>query len=844
MKNWFRPLAFVLSILEMWLLGVGYGIKTDQPPADPQPPVQTVRSIEGDNALAPSVLYAERTANTVQAAYTDTFRGAYRMENMQMCLTHTLRGLCKRASLTDKAGGVWLADAFDAFCADSRGEHGVALSAAHARVNTIRLGLYYYECHVRDLSFASTGFVLDKAFHVYGDRLYTQYTLYAKDATTDLSAFGSETRIPARSVAAVQIRDANGVHTDPADMDETSVVYAAFDVKNVGVVAFILPENGGRLTIERKAGSCIVRQYAPYESGTGVNKYDETGGFAQNSVTFGCRVFTDTAHDFAGVERAAQQERTPCTVAVTGGNAHAVSLGYEPLRGTYAVHADSLNFNSAWRDPDRQLRIALTAENRGDARQIMLRVTGDSGCLEAAALLDENEQLSPMRVQVCKNFHGDFGDSEYYTAKDYAYGDSFSPLALPADGSVSCTVLHLYQNWGRFPLKQLSSIEFHTSYYHLSTGVTESNCIAPYFVYGRDGWLLPDFRGRSGEMWKEQPQFNSVGVLRFMQYKCGFMTVCSEYVSGRIDSVGQAYADITLNYAADCGSYTYSLRHVEFPQTDENRTCYTVQVQFQRDMTFRDFRSDFDLFYFDGRFVTYEKAGYFNAENEPVVTDVQGGTQIFTLGKDAPYFDLFSVTPETRGQIAEHFGSAFGLIVRRCDVVRDGERTEIPAAFRLCADKDTTSGVLTLDRERLSFRAGDTITLDLVLLPWGTGLEQTDDNVRAVREDSALHPATATAAVGTVADDAWLPTVRCADNTAEFTVSGGRNNIAVRVDGFTTPDRPTVYRQNGGAWEEIALSSANGYDGLTAFLNPDGTYGYAFVFEASPDTDAVFRVTA
>ena len=66
MKSWFRPLAFVLSILEMWLFGVGYGIKTDQPPADPQPPVQTVRSIEGDNALAPSVLYAERMANTVQ----------------------------------------------------------------------------------------------------------------------------------------------------------------------------------------------------------------------------------------------------------------------------------------------------------------------------------------------------------------------------------------------------------------------------------------------------------------------------------------------------------------------------------------------------------------------------------------------------------------------------------------------------------------------------------------------------------------------------------------------------------------------------------------------------------
>ncbi len=254
MKKWIRPIAYLLSILEMWLLGVGYGMKTDLP-VQPQPSVQTVRSIEGDNELSASVIYAEQMANTVQAAYTDARRRAYRVENTQMCLTHTLHGFYKHAALTDKTGGVWLEDAFGAFCADKFGEHGVNMAAGDARVNTIRLGLYYYECHVRDLSFTGTKFVLDKVFHVYGDRLYTQYTLYAKEATTDLSAFGSRTRIPARSVAALQIRDANGVHTDPADADETSVLYAAFDVKDVGVVAFILPENGGRLTIKKEAGN-------------------------------------------------------------------------------------------------------------------------------------------------------------------------------------------------------------------------------------------------------------------------------------------------------------------------------------------------------------------------------------------------------------------------------------------------------------------------------------------------------------------------------------------------------------------------------------------------------------
>lgn len=837
-----KGLAFLLSFVQMWLFGVGYGPKVTTPET-PQPPVQTVRSIEGDSALSASVLYAERMANTVQAAYTDTFRRAYGMENTQMRLVHALRGLRKTATLTDTRGNVYVPDSFDAFCTDGDGTHGVNVPTGKARVNTIRLGLYYYECHVRDLEFADTGFVLDKAYHVYGDRLYQQFTLYAKEATTDLSAFGSIVRIPAYTVAALQIRDARGVHANTADMDENTVCYVSFDIKKVGVVGFILPENGGRMTVTKKAGFYEVRQYAPYESGTGVNKYDETGGYALNSVTFGCRIYTDGTHDFAGVDRAAQTERTPCTVTVTDSNAHAVSLGYEPLRGTYAVHTDSLNFNSAWRAPDKHLRISLRAENAGDERQIMLRVTGDSGGLEAAALLDDTGLLSPMRMEVCKNFCGDFGDSEYYTAKDYAYGDSFSPLVLPADGSVSCTVLHLYQNWGQYPLKQLSSIEFHTSYYHLSTGVTESNCIAPYFT-GNDGWLLPDFRGRSGEIWSEQPQFNSVGILKFMQYGRGHKTVGSEYTSGRIDSTGLSYADVTLNYAADCGSYTYSLRHLEFPQTDENRTYYTLTVRFDRTISFRNFRKDFDLFYFDGRMVTYEKAGYLDADNEPASVDVREGTQIFTLGSDAPYFSFYQVTPETREQIANHFGSSFGLIVRSCDVVQNGKPADLSTAFRLTADADKTSGVLTLDTDRVTFYPGDTITMNLILLPWGTGLEETDDNVRTVREDSALHPAKATAAIGTVTDDPWLPTVRCADNTAEFTVTGGRNNVAVRVDGFTTPERPRVCRQIGGEWQPVELSSVNGYDGYTAFLNPDGTYGYAFVFEADLQTDATFRVQA
>ena len=838
LKNFFSVL---LALCQLLFTGVSYG-DWGNVPVEPTQPVEPVRSILGDANLSGTALYANALGNTVQASYTTSDRTAFCVRNTQMRLTHGLTAGAPTASLTDTDGHAYLTDTFDAFCVDSRGTHRVCPLEKMARINVTRLGLYYDECHVRDLEFKDSPFVLDKTFHVYGDRLYWQSTLYALQATTDLSAFGSEIRIAKDRVLAVQIRDADGVYTAEQDFDADSVQYAAFDLKDAGVIGFIVPENGGRTALETDGSNYVLRQWAPYTVGTGVNKYDETGGYTLNCVTFGCRVYTDQTHDFDGVEHASAIERTPCRITVTDSNTGTHSVDWEPLRGCYAVRMYGTDFNAAWNDPDWRERVDLTVQSADD-REIWIRGAGDNGCLEAAAMLDDTGALAPVPVQVSKNFHGDYGEEPlYYTAKDYAYGDSFSPLVLHADEPMRCTLLHLYQNWGKTPLKQLSSIEFHTSYYHLSTGVTESNCIAPYFVGNKDGWLLPDFRGRSGTMWAEQPQFNSVGVLDFMQYNRAGNLLYSEFEDCTIDSAGLSYADITSRYVSDCGSYTYSLRHVEFPQTDENRTCYSVQVQFNREITFRNFRKDFDLFYFDGRAVTFDKLGYLNTDNEPTVASVRRGTHYYPLGDDAPYFSFFSVTPETQHNLSEHFGSAFGLIVRNCTVTQDGKPSDLRPLFRQRATRKRNIGVLTLDARCVTFRPGDTITLDLILLPWGTGLETTDDHVRAVREDAALHPATASASVGTVTPDVWLPRVRAEDNTAEFTVSGGRNAIAVRVDGFTKPGRPEVLRKSGNAWEPVELSSACGYDGYSAFYNPDGTYGYAFVYEASQEQDAAFRV--
>ncbi len=847
MDSIMKFLATVLTFLQVIFCAVGYGefgeIKKPE-----KEKTEIVNDIDGQTNMADSIKFASEVKNQAQAKYTDADRSAYEMKNTNMIFTHSL-GKKNSATLTDLDGNVYVENSFDTYFIDQSGKtYYSSDSSAIGRVNTIRLGVYYYDCHVRDFDGKSNLFKVDKTYHLYGDRLYNQSTLLASEETTALKEFGSIIKIPADTVASFQAKDDGGVY--PNTTGETpSLHYVAFDIKNVGVVGFIAPYDGSvKLTnLSLEDGYYVLKFVANYTAGTGINKYDETGSSPLNNVTFGTRIYTDKTHSFEGIEKEAYLERNPLAgITVDSSDSGARFIGYDPLRGAYTFTMNGTDFTTAYNNPEWQFKAPITIESDDNDRNFYIRMFGTNGCLESGAILDDKNTLVPIDVEVCKNFQGDGGEP-FYSVKDYQYGDSFFPVSIKANETLSFTLLNLYQNWGKFPLKQLSSIEFHVSYYHLSTGTTESNCIAPYFVFDKDGWTLPDFRTRSGIIWPEQPQFNSVGILKFVNYTPKALgifnkeTVLSEYVDAQIDSVGQTYSDITQNYISDCGSYEYTLRHVEFPQTDENRTYYTVEINFLRDMEFANFKKDFDLFYFDGRYVKYNKTGYLDENNAPVVTNVDSSlkTKYYTLGSDSPYFSFFDVTDDTLDQVENRFGCSFALLARDSEIIIDGKESQIPLVFREQSTNEQSSGVLTLDAKRVSFKAGDSIKLNLVLLPWGQGTEETDAQVLKVREDSCLNPITVKATKGTVKEDKLVPTVKCENNSAAFSIQGGRNNIAVRVDGFTDLTCPEIY-MNG---EKLNLASSNGYDGYSVFYNDDGTYGFSFVYEArDPDTEYTFEV--
>ena len=830
---------FMALITALFALRAGGSVTVPEYPVSGEA-AELINDISGDSPLSESVKLAKRLANGVQAAYTDPDRSAYRMANQKMTLTHTLGKYKNGATLTDAEGNVYIAGSFDAWCKDrSGGVYYSSDSAVQGRVNTIRLGEYYYETHVRDFDLKFSTFKVDKGYHIWADKLYLQYTLFAHKPTTALDSFGAEIRIPADSVAAVEIKDAHGYHNYAAKNTE-NIEYAAFDIKDVGVVGFIVPSDGSvkSLTVDLSKKTYTVTLTADYESGTGINQYDETGGCDLNSVTTGCRVYTDKTHGFDGVRAAAAVERSPLTVVADDGSA----VTYEALRGCYAVLLPGTDFQTAYDSPDLRFTAGLTVESPDD-REIYVRATTGSGCLEAGAVLDENQLLAPIDVQVCKNFQGDGGEG-YYSVKDRSYGDAFFPLSVKAGEPLKVGAVHLYQNWGKYPLKQLSSIEFHVSYYHLSTGTTESNCIAPYFVYGKDGWTLPDFRGRSGVMWSGQPQFNSVGTLRFAVDRDGTKQPYGEFIGNTIRSVGPTYEDIEMSYLSADGTYRYTLRHAEFPSTDENRTFYTLRIEFLGDKTFSDFRENVDLFGLDGRFVKFDYLGYLGADNADrvAVIDTTEKTRYYALGDDDPYYTLMHITGDTQSWLSKNFGANAAVFLRGSEIVMNGEPVGIPFAVRDGSDTETTEASLTLDAKELTFKKGDTISLDLILMPWGTGLETRCDNVKNVRADSCVNRLSVAARVGEAVDDLILPTVKCNNNTAEFTVTGGMNNTPVRVDGFTEFGRLCVEEYADGAWSPVGLASAHGYDGYGIQYNADGTYGYSFVY-ASDGSARTFRVS-
>ena len=686
---------------------------------------------------------------------------------------------------------------------------------------------------------AATTLRLDRNYHVYGDKLHQQIRIVANGDTEGLQAFGTVTRIEKSRVASLVIADKNGKHSTIEGIDAGSVEYVGFDIKDAGVFGYIFPaetEYAGKVTVTAEGEYYVITQtYTPKSSS--LKSHD--------SYSIGHRIYTDESHSFDELARQAYIERHPLTdIKIVTASDNAKYAGYNPLVGCYTYTLSGTEFNLPYyQQPQKHYIVDTEIKGDGYDRNIYVFAhTNNSGCLECGVVLDEADRLLPINVEVCKNFKGEY-EEKLFDPEDMHYGYSIFPIVVGKNQTRHFKSINLYQNWGQFPLKQLSSIQFIAPYYHLSCGVTETNCIAPYYVYGKDYWTLPDFRAMSSPLWPSQPQHTSAGRLYWLQYTDADGNFFgSESQTADISSSGPVYVDIDMKYLSDDGKIQVDYRQVEMAQSDETRTYYTLELTVLEDLEIKDFVNNFSFFSMDGRAIVYKKLGYLDENNNPKVVDLKLGEHVdyYKLGKNGAYFDYF-IDSDPSHTKTDSVNMA--VIIKDYAMVIGGKAYDGNLVLRESYDGSVNLATLTADLGDVTLRAGDTVRIDMILLPWGQPESTDDSNVRKVREDSVLSAIKTEAKVGTVIADTYLPTVMADSGVAEFTVSGGGSTIyAVRVYGFDTYTKPTIQVLENGAWVDYTFQH-HSYDGYLSFREDDGTYSYAFSFEMKDGEARTFRVT-
>ena len=724
---------------------------------------------------------------------------------------------------------------------------------------------------------------LNRSFFVYSDKMHHFLQIATADvATTDIDTIGLETRISADTVEKLIVKDKNGTHEALDGVDWASAEYVGFDIKEAGVFGYILPadNSGGTLEVTHSNGVYTVIQSRAPENGTILpsGKYNKEKEriiadvpLNGNDFFMGQRIYTDETHDFDTFLKEAEQERHPLTaeniVVDTASSTQGEFIGYDALRGIYTLHLAGDGFNGPYyRYPNKHYNVKFTIKgDHSDRALYILTNTPNNGCLECAALLDENNMMLPIPIEVGKNFSEGEGERNLWNIDDKSYGETVIPMLIKAGSEDTYNLINLYQNWGQYPLKQVSWIQFYAPYYHLSTGVTETNCIVPYYSCKNARGLntLPDHRSMSAPEWSDQPQHNSCGVHKWLIYTDANGVYCaSENTRNTIDSFGPTYGDVTSEYLSDDGNIKAVYTHMEFPQTDENRTYYEMRYEVLGDVSFTDFSRDFQFYHVKANDPTglYQNVGYLNEQNECVIVDSakSGESFKYVLGDKCPYFSFFNM--ENCTSTSQQGYSNVAFLVYNSEFVIGGKKVEP----RFSIINEDNGIRISLDLENVTLKAGDTFTVNAIVLPWGSQISvydspdfAGDQNVRDVRTNTLLNPLTPKAVANCkVLESVYVPKLKTTNGkSAEFTLTGGHNNVAVRVYGFDKLTVPYIEELIDGEWKEYKVNSAytpdiqgnaHYYDGYCVYYDENGTFSYSFVTAMDyQDADGrTFRITA
>ena len=734
-----------------------------------------------------------------------------------------------------------------------------------------------------------------RRFHVYSDKMHQSVQFATTQETKNVAEVGVETKIDADKVAKILIKDASGEHYSLDGIDWSSVECIGFDIIDAGIFGYIMPKDeiAGSITVTLEKGEYKIVQTRVPENNTLIPS--ESGTENANDFYIGSRVYTDENHNFDEFLYETYCERNPIDdnrIKVSGTDSGNTYMGYDAMRGIYVfdIIAPLGNFYVPYNNPNKDYKLTFQLRSEID-RDIYMMTSTDCHMLECAVLMDEDMLLQPIPIQVTKNFSETNGERNLYNIDDPSFSEAIFRLSVSKDKKYSYTIINLYQNWGNYPLKQLSSIPFWCPYYHLSTGVTETNCITPWYLTRQLGKVdlntLPDFRPMSAPVYAGQPQHHNSGAHSWLQYTdADGKANASENIRNTITSYGPTYAEVVMEYISDDGKIAITYTHMEMPQTDENRTYYIMEYKVLEDVTINDFRRNFMFYEMTDNDNTgvYQKIGYLDENNESkyVAANKDSSSEpYYILGNLCPYFTFFEMSGKyDKESNPEGYSSGGGygnlaFLIYNSEIFIEGEKSD--ANFVIVNAKNRLR--LSLDLDDVTLKAGDTITINAILLPWGshelndgkidvenqnfeydmvinekTGELYMDKNVRDVRENTLLNPLKAASVKDKVIESTYIPKIKSNDGkSAEFTLSGGENNVAVRVYGFTMLTAPKIEELVDGEWVRYVVSSSKApdrlgyyhyYDGYGVHYDGDGTFSYSFVTTMDDGAERTFRISA
>lgn len=707
---------------------------------------------------------------------------------------------------------------------------------------------------------------LNRMFNTYSDKLHQTIQIAAQKDVSNVQAVGIVTEIPEERVGGIVVKDRNGLHYDLKGIAWNTVQYVGFDIKGVGIYGYILPYDGsgGVIRVTLADGVYKIEQTkAP--NGQSL-RASLKGTNNANDFYMGHRIYTDRYHTFDRFIVEAEIEVNPLGAEnfIIDGEASTFGefVGYDALRGCYTLNIDGEGgFGPPYKlHKNRQYNVTFNLKGDGvnDRKIYILAQYREGGSLECAALLDGKQMMLPIPLEVGKNF-SEGGDSPIFYEGDPVYSETILPMIANADTDSTYSIVNLYYNWGKYPLKQISFIQYYSPYYHLSTGVHESNCIIPYYFcqFGETLNMLPDHRPMSGPVWSGDPQRTYAGVHSFLQYTdANGNYSATENILDTIGSYGPIYADVTMNFISDDGKIKVSYNHMEMPQTDENRAYYEMKYEVLEDISFADFGHDFSFYSVKSLDPSglYSKVGYLDANNtSQVATAAQRNDSFeYVLGNNCPYFSFFDM--KNCGDTARGYNN-LSFMIYNAEFTMGGNK--VTPSFLLVNNFAELS--LSLDLEAVELKKGDTFTINAIIMPWQYYDEydkvEPDKNVRRVRENTLLNPLTLTAGENCEKiESVFLPKAKTTNGkSAEFTLSGGHNNVAVRIYGFEKLTAPVVEEYVDGEWKIVDLSSISTpdafgygyqYDGYGVYYDGDGTYSYSFITTMDNGAEKKFRVTA